>query len=63
MHRWRVDVRFAPMDSWSCLMPATFGKARMHARCKGGVVSTGLGVTATDQGDAIRVPARSARTA
>ena len=24
MHRWRVDVRFAPMDSWSCLVPATF---------------------------------------
>jgi hypothetical protein len=39
MHRWRVDVRFAPMESWSCLMPATFGKPRMHARREGGVVS------------------------
>ena len=31
------------MDSWSCLVPATFGKARMHRRRKGGVVSTGVG--------------------
>ena len=23
---------FAPMDSWSCLVPATFGKARMRAQ-------------------------------
>ena len=29
----------------------------------GGIVSTGLGVTVTDQGDAVRVPTRSACTA
>jgi hypothetical protein len=52
--RWHVDARLRPPDSWSCLVPATFGKLARGAQ--GGVVSTWPVMTMTDQGDAIRVP-------
>jgi hypothetical protein len=46
---------FAPMDGWSCLVPATFGKARMRG-ARAELRGTRSVVTVTDQGDAIRVP-------